>query len=380
MKLIKTLSALAVMFVLMGAASINDAPVVQLSTNNTLKVTGLGNNLAGLEVSIKLLSGSFDKDAFTPAVIDSQYIFDKIDDKTITIYVTSPNDLTENGELHLGSLKATSGASYNSKVALTTVDFTLLETEYSTSLIKDTNSTTTTPGTSGGTSNNNGSNSLDTTVESYEFVVQEGTTTVTVEEMASLVTINKDKSVIIKVGDISLTFPKGTMEVKETTTVYDFNYLIDSKYNYEINTLTNNNTVVSFSFSNDTVLPLIENAMFQVTLNTNGEYTNTALYLYKYYYNSNTSSLSSMAYVNENGEVVITVDGLYDYFLTESALSFEDEIIPDEFDFEIEDEYDGTWFIINVSILSAMSITCAGYYAYKLYLKDIIKKYIVKKR
>lgn len=148
MNILKKSGIIAAMFILTGMNVEAASPEVVVTMSDVIKITGVGNSVAGLELELKLEEGTFSSSAFKSSNTGA-YTFEKVSDNTITIYSTGKEDLSSNGEIVLGTINTSSEAIFTDNSTLKIVDFTLYETAYTKVAVKD-------EGISGG--NNSGGN------------------------------------------------------------------------------------------------------------------------------------------------------------------------------------------------------------------------------
>lgn len=388
MKIFKSLSVVSVMLLLMGANAITSSPSIEISADNVVSISGLGNNVLGVEVSVELSSGSFNTNAYT-STTDNFYSFGKTDSNVLTIYVTSTSDLSSDGKLILGTVNTSSNAVFKTKGSVMVVDATLLETNYSNvSLSKITTSTddstssggsnssgnSSSSGSSGSSSNSDSSSS--DTVTTYEYIVADDFI-VSRDDMSILVDKNQDYDVILKFDDLLITFTKGSMELIEDTDEYDFSYSFSTKHDSYINILTGDIKVLSFSFGDNVVMPFNSSRVFRLTFNLDSIYSSKSLYLYKYDLDSNSGISLFKANADDEGVATFYASTLESFFITTNTLNTSDsfeEVVPDVDTQDGVDDFDtdeaNRWFIINVSIMAGIIVVCLGYGGFVLYKQN----------
>lgn len=146
MKILRSASIILVMFILFGINIEASSPRVIVSEIGEVQVTNIGNNIAGIQVSLELSAGSFSNTAFTP-IENSSYTFEKITGNEITIYSTGQVDLAIDGTVVLGVISTTSDAKISSNATINLVDQTLAQIIYVNVMVIDELSAGSTNGT-----------------------------------------------------------------------------------------------------------------------------------------------------------------------------------------------------------------------------------------
>lgn len=168
MKILRSALLMIAMFICIGINVEAASPSVVISESGEVQVINVGNNIAGVELTLQLSSGSFNSTAFTATSNDS-YTFAKVSGKNITIYSTSQSDLASNSKIILGTVNTSSGASFSATTSLNIVGDVLTQTEYSkvsvteesTKVEDTTGDTSTDSNSSTGSSSSTGSTTTD---------------------------------------------------------------------------------------------------------------------------------------------------------------------------------------------------------------------------
>lgn len=386
MKLLRGLGFTFVLLLLMGATTINNGPQISIDSDNQVVVSGLGNNIAGVEVTLELSSGSYNSTSFT-ATNASVYAFAHSTGKKITIYATATEDMSDDGSVVLGKINTESASVFASSGEVLVVDFSLTETNYSKINVSQTITTgPSVPSTdsslnnnsSNNSSNSNSSFSTDTEadqsdVPNMEFVLAGDETMVSLEVMEEMIAYNADHTVTIIVDNVMVKFPVGSMQLIDGVTSYNFAFSMNSVDYGVITTLVGSNLVASYNFNNHSLLPLHDDYLALITLDVGVEYTNNLLYVYKYDAVLNELIFITTSFGDEDGFVSFYTNILGNYVVSLSPIEEEDTYIQPDIEELFEEElllgYDPEfWFRVNVTFLMIPFISTIGFYGYKLYL------------
>lgn len=313
MKILKSLSFTFVLLFLMGATTINNNAQVTINNDKVVVVQGLGNNVIGLEITVELVSGSFNTTPFTS--LSEEYCFGSVVNNQLTIYITSSEDISNDGEVILGKINCTSNSTFKTKGDLLVVDHSLNEVKQSV-MVSHNNDIVTTPSTPSTPNTTTPNTSLEDVIYVHELSLDNAF--ISLDTMEDLIEKNKVGIVQISIEDILVQFEKDTMVLIEGIDEYNFTYVINSTNYSEISSMVSTNLIKTVNFLNHNHFPLVSGSSATMFVQLDDLYNETMVYIYGYDAIGNTLGFNSVHQVNDN-VLSFTIDSLNNFVLSKDA-------------------------------------------------------------